>query len=277
MMKSFSGSPTSSSASSRRRYRSERQSLASSLAARVRLPFFSSLPSKRSKSVKASAVPPANPASTFSPNSRRTLRALPFMTVLPRVTWPSPPMATAPLRRTPRIVVPWGLKTAGSLISVRRGGDPQAADRQLNSSLAACPRVCSVVDAGEVLEVKMSVDLRRRDVGVPQQLLDATQLPARFEQVGGEGMPEEVRMHVHAQALALRPVVDARLDGAGTQALTPSADEKRRIPGRRQSRALLEPGSQRRERQPADRHDAGFPALAEHPHGAVLQVDVGLV
>ena len=38
------------------------------------------------------------------------MRALPFMTVLPRVTWPSPPMATAPLRRTARMVVPCGLK-----------------------------------------------------------------------------------------------------------------------------------------------------------------------
>src|SRR6185312_12545874 len=36
------------------------------MAARVRLPYFSSLPSKRSKSVKASAVPPAKPAITLS-------------------------------------------------------------------------------------------------------------------------------------------------------------------------------------------------------------------
>ena len=44
-----------------------RQSLVSSMAARTRWPWcFSSLPSKRSKSVKASAVAPANPASTLS-------------------------------------------------------------------------------------------------------------------------------------------------------------------------------------------------------------------
>ena len=42
--------------------------------------------------------------------SRRTLRALAFMTVLPSVTCPSPPMETAPLRRTARMVVPCGLK-----------------------------------------------------------------------------------------------------------------------------------------------------------------------
>ena len=80
------------------------------MAARVRLPNLSSLPSKRSNSVKASAVPPAKPPSTLPLPSGRTLRALPFITVLPSVTWPSPPMATAPLRRTARMVVPCGLK-----------------------------------------------------------------------------------------------------------------------------------------------------------------------
>jgi hypothetical protein len=35
------------------------------------------------------------------------LRALPFITVLPRVTWPSPAMATWSPRRTQMIVVAW--------------------------------------------------------------------------------------------------------------------------------------------------------------------------
>ncbi len=59
-------SATASIASSRRRTRSERQSFASSTAARVRWPWcFSSFASKRSNSVNASAVAPANPASTL--------------------------------------------------------------------------------------------------------------------------------------------------------------------------------------------------------------------
>ena len=43
------------------------------------------------------------------------------------------------------------------------------------------PGVGLVVDAGQVLEIKMRVDLGRGDVGVPQQLLDAAQVLARFE------------------------------------------------------------------------------------------------
>jgi len=37
--------------------------------------------------------------------SRRTLRALPLMTVWPRLTWPSPPITTRPSLRTIRMVV----------------------------------------------------------------------------------------------------------------------------------------------------------------------------
>ena len=83
-----------------------RQSLASSVAARGTLPWKSfSLASKRSSRAKASAEAPAKPASTLPPCSRRILWASLFMTTLPSVTWPSPPMATLPWCRTARIVV----------------------------------------------------------------------------------------------------------------------------------------------------------------------------
>src|SRR5512140_2477976 len=114
MMRDDSRSATASIASSRRRMRSVRQSLASSTAERSRLPWcFSSLASKRSKSVKASAVAPANPARMRSWYRRRTLRAVALTTMLPRVTWPSPPMATRSPRRTERMVVPWNCGESG--------------------------------------------------------------------------------------------------------------------------------------------------------------------
>src|SRR5690554_5003201 len=44
---------------------------------------------------------------TSSPRpSRRTLRALDFMTVWPKLTWPSPAITTFPPLRTERMVVP---------------------------------------------------------------------------------------------------------------------------------------------------------------------------
>src|SRR5712691_12768784 len=108
MMSECSRSATASIASSRRRMRSVRQSLASSTAERIRLPWcLSSLPSKRSNSVNASAVPPAKPARMRSWYRRLTFFAPPLTTTLPRVTWPSPPSATLEPRRTERMVVPW--------------------------------------------------------------------------------------------------------------------------------------------------------------------------
>src|SRR6185436_166530 len=101
-------SATMSIASSRRRMRSLRQSLASSTADRSRLPrYCSSLASNLVKRAKASAADPAKPARMESLCSRRILRAPCFMTVLPKVTWPSPAMTVWPPWRTARIVVAW--------------------------------------------------------------------------------------------------------------------------------------------------------------------------
>ncbi|CVI60391.1 conserved exported hypothetical protein [Agrobacterium salinitolerans str. Hayward 0363] len=99
-------SATSIMASRLRRYLSVRQSFASSTAARISWPgYCSSFFSRRSSNVKASAVAPAKPAITSPLPMRRTLRALPFMTVWPRLTCPSPAMTTLPPFLTVIIVV----------------------------------------------------------------------------------------------------------------------------------------------------------------------------
>jgi hypothetical protein len=57
--------------------------------------------------------------------SARTLRALPFTTVSPMVTWPSPPMATRPSLRTARTVVERTERLTGSALAgawLRNGG-----------------------------------------------------------------------------------------------------------------------------------------------------------
>jgi hypothetical protein len=119
MMSEVSLSATASSASRRRSARSVRQAFASSTAERTRWPWcFSSCASNNSNSVKASAVPPAKPASTLSLYRRRTLRALPFITVLPMETWPSPPITTLLPRRTESMVVPRNCSTFGLLWAV---------------------------------------------------------------------------------------------------------------------------------------------------------------
>ena len=47
----------------------------------------------------------------------------------------------------------------------------------------------------------MSIDLRCGDVGMPEHILDRTQIGAAFEQVGCERMTQRVRVKVlHADA-----------------------------------------------------------------------------
>src|ERR1051325_782046 len=95
-----------SNASRRRSTRSLRHSFASSTAARGKfVGYRSNFSSNLSNSVSASAAAPAKPASTLPPRSSRTFCALAFMTVSPTVTWPSPPRAALPSRRSARMVV----------------------------------------------------------------------------------------------------------------------------------------------------------------------------
>src|SRR5690606_39109270 len=95
-----------------------------------------------------------------------------------------------------RMVVLWG-----SNLSVMGypGGVSAAA-----TSAAAGAGVRLVVNMGQVLEIKVSVNLRCGQIGVPQQLLDPAQVVAGFQQVRGEGMPEQVRVQVHGQPLPAR-------------------------------------------------------------------------
>src|SRR5271168_4096539 len=111
-------------ASSLRRPRSVRQSLARSTQARASCSgYCSSLPSSRSIRVKASAVAPAKPASTRPSASRRTLRAALLTMVWPMETWPSPAMTVEPPLRTARMVVPCqlGIFDMARDVAARRG------------------------------------------------------------------------------------------------------------------------------------------------------------
>mmetsp|Transcript_67837 Transcript_67837/g.153514 ORF Transcript_67837/g.153514 Transcript_67837/m.153514 type:complete len:205 (-) Transcript_67837:34-648(-) len=101
-------SHTRSTASRRRRYLSVRHALAKSTQARVNCPgCSSSLSSRRSRSVKASAVLPAKPTSTSFP-IRRTFFAFGFTVIEPWLTWPSPISTTLLTFLTQRMVVARG-------------------------------------------------------------------------------------------------------------------------------------------------------------------------
>ena len=77
-------------------------------------------------------------------------------------------------------------------------------------------------------------------------------------------MPEHVRVHVLGQALQPRPAGDAPLHDARPEAARRSRRRTRPCsPTPASVGALREPALQRRDRLPADRHDARLAALAE--------------
>ena len=126
-----------------------------------------------------------------------------------------------------------------------------------------------IVDAGEVLEIKVGVDLGCRDVGVAEQLLHPAQVLARFEQMGGERVPKQVRVNMQGYPLKPRPACNPGLDGAWTESTTVSSDEQRRLTGGGERLPLAEPVLQGFEGFATHGHDAHLATLAGDAHGLI--------
>ena len=64
-----------------------------------------------------------------------------------------------------------------------------------------------VIDAGEMLKIKMGVNLGRADVGMAEQFLHAAEVTAGLQHMAGKGMAQHVGMHIlaHASFAAQQP------------------------------------------------------------------------
>ena len=96
--------------------------------------------------------------------------------------------------------------------------------RVLGSKFGA--RVSLVVYLGKVLEIKVGIHLGGADIGVAQKLLDAAQVMTGFQQMSGEGVPEQMRVDLGVYALPTRPVIDPGLHRAPAEAGPTLADEQ---------------------------------------------------
>lgn len=65
-----------------------------------------------------------------------------------------------------------------------------------------CQRVSRQIDLGQLRTVNMRVDLRGRNIGMPQDLLQHAQVRAAREHVGGKGVAQGVGMKPHQTHLS---------------------------------------------------------------------------
>src|SRR5512138_146342 len=256
-------SATIRSASSCRSILSVRQSFASSIAARSRLPrYSSSFASNRENSANASADEPAKPASTPPPASRRILAAVFFMMVVPSVTWPSEAMATRSPCRTQTTVVERHfafsltanedtalrprargsrLRRPSPLHRVRPAGPPRrhpgglpllrtSARRPAGRAgtprrRLSCFRVRLAVHRAQPCGIEVRVFLGRRERRVAQQLLDRAQVRARLEQVGRERVTQSVRRDLDGQPCSAQPTLQEPRHRARRESSAAGIDE----------------------------------------------------
>ncbi len=125
----------------------------------------------------------------------------------------------------------------------------------------------------QVLKIQVRVDLRGGNVGMPQKFLNAAQIRAGFEQMGGKRMPEHVRMHMHFQAHAPGPGIHAKLDRARRETPSAAADEYGGAVAPGQGGALAQPFRESIHGHAADRKDARLAAFAVDADGTILKVE----
>ena len=91
------------------------------------------------------------------------------------------------------------------------------------------PRMGLLIDRHQPVNADVRIDLRRRERGVAEDLLDAAEVSAALEQVGGRRMPQSVRTGVRNRAGCGDPGMDDPADGARVDPAASRAEEERRL------------------------------------------------
>src|SRR5688500_4783644 len=126
--------------------------------------------------------------------------------------------------------------------------------------------VGEVIDLPQALGVDVAIDLRGRERGVAEELLDRAQVGAALEQVRGEGVPQPVGVGEHPanRARVEPPAADGEEEGVLGAAREARADV-----------AQVEPEQERR--LFAERHSALLASLPADEDEFLLEVHVGEV
>src|SRR3954465_11667478 len=122
----------------------------------------------------------------------------------------------------------------------------------------------------------MRVELSRRDVGVPQHLLDRPQVAPTGQEMGGKAVAEGVRAHLAVEPDVLGVALDDLVEALASEGAAAEVDEELGL-GRgahelRTTRTQVAAHS--RSSLPTERHGSLLGPLAVRPREAALDVDV---
>jgi hypothetical protein len=167
-----------------------------------------------------------------------------------------------------------------------------AADARAISS-STCGSSCNVFLRGSSARVGMrleiqlptalvgyvGVELRGREIGMSEHFLNRSQIGSPLEEVGGERVPEQVRMDTMGIEARFLGEFAEDQEGAGPcQGPASGVQEQLRPVPRVEERAAAREVTQKcLGGVPADRNDALLAALADHSNEAVVEVDAGLL
>ena len=123
-----------------------------------------------------------------------------------------------------------------------------------------------VVDRLQTLRADVRVNLRRAQVGVPEQLLHAAQIGSRVKKMRGERMAQFVRGHIRRQTGGGQIKFEVALEAPRRQASAVLIDEERRLPPgvRRPERTDAEIFAQSPLRGPPESAETFFFAFSAH-------------
>lgn len=167
------------------------------------------------------------------------------------------------------------------LDGVRRVGWPRVGNARHRRghrapALRLGPRMGPLVHRPQPGDRDVGVQLRGRQAGMTEQLLDHPQVGATFQQVGRRAVPQPVRPHIGCAVHRGHGLVHRSACLPHVKAPAPGTQQQR-VPGLRgdqRATAVDQPGVQRIGGWLPERDGALLVALAEHPNQPMAGVDV---
>src|SRR5579859_6421004 len=95
--------------------------------------------------------------------------------------------------------------------------------------MISAARMRAAIDLEQALAVDAGIDLRGRERGMAEQLLDRAQIAAARKQMRSERMPQRMRRGAVGQSQRAAHPLHGELDDARTQGAAAGADKDRRV------------------------------------------------